>query len=96
MNTYQLKHQAKLLQARAKEMLKLAKEVESMPDPIGPVIVDVVAMLARHGLCVINRAALKDVSEILENMQTDGGKPWPAGMYASVAAVHESLDRGLT
>ena len=93
MNTYALQQYAKTLEATAAEARRLALELDKLPNPMGEAIVDIAATLARHGLCVISRAALKDVAELLATVPTDDYEPWSAGMYASVAAVQETLDR---
>ena len=93
MNTYALQQSARTLEATAAEAKRLALELDKLQSPIGEAILEIAATLARHGLCVISRAALKDVAELLETVPADGYGPWPAGMYASVAAVQETLDR---
>jgi hypothetical protein len=93
MNTYALQQYAKTLEATAAEAKRLALELDKLKSPMGDAILDIAATLARHGLCVISRAALNDVAQLLANVPTDEYEPWPAGMHASVAAVHETLDR---
>ena len=93
MNTYALQQYAKTLEATAAEARRLALELNKLPNPMGEAIVEIAATLARHGLCVISRAALNDVAQLLTTVNEQDDEPWPAGMYASVAAVHETLAR---
>ena len=93
MNAYALQQYAKTLKAKADEASRLAAQIEALPDPIGDAIVDVVALLSRHGLCVISRDALREVSDLLTQAELEDTQDWDSATQSSVMAVHASLQR---
>lgn len=56
----------------AKNAERMADELEKMPDPIGPAITSMAAMLLRHGLCVIDRDALIHAEFCMQAFEADG------------------------
>lgn len=93
MNTKNLHSYAESLIDKAALARRLAREVEALPDPIGDAIGDVVLMLARHGLCVIERGALCAVGDMLTSAELEDTQGWDEAAQSVVAAVHDSLAR---
>lgn len=55
----------------AKNAKCMADELEKIPDPIGPAVTSVAAMLLRHGLCVIDRDALIHAEVCMQAFESD-------------------------